>query len=283
MGEDIRELIVEDDLFDPFDEEGEEPEPDEQPLIGAPLDDEQAEKLPVLDLRTPRQRIEDLMEQMPGQRRTILRMIDYCREERSVSEMDERYAQLHEYSYSVYSAVIFRELLEEAGAIRYIPAEGEIGQEAASGSAKGSEGVEGNPAKAAAQPEGVVREVYFDGEEEVEFEFLEIADNPAGTWVATEDGLTVVDAQDDFKKVQDLLGKEPQYLPVYRQILDYCRESARSAKDVDALVANEPLLQEPRRFAGYFIGRLEREGALEWRGGWIATDVGCAILTSIAA
>ena len=131
-------------------------------------------------------------------------------------------------------------------------------------------------ATGAADAEPVLRsEQYFDGEETVELEFLEVADERPGLWVATPEGLEVVDEQDDAGEIRKLLAAEPQYLDIYHQILDFCcEEGGRSAKEIDRLVNDSPLLEEPRRYSGYFVGRLERKGALEWRGGWCTTQVG---------
>ena len=118
-------------------------------------------------------------------------------------------------------------------------------------------------------------EEYFDGQETVELEFLEVADERPGLWVATPEGREVVDEQDDAGEIRKLLAAEPQYLDIYHQILDFCcEEGGRSAKEIDRLVNDSPLLEEPRRYSGYFVGRLERKGALEWRGGWCTTQVG---------
>lgn len=272
METDIRELLTEDDLFDPFAEEDEGPVPDDAPLIGAAMGAEEAAPgaaaAAAVDERPAQERFEALMASMPGQRRTLLALVDWCRQPKTGAEMDARTEELLEYSFSVYSPVVFRELLERAGAIRYVPLD-----DPGTG--------EGGAAGAAPQ---VVAEQYFDGEEEVEIEFLEVAEERPGLWEATPEGLEVVDAQDDEGAIRELLGKEPQYLDIYHQILDFCCEpGGRSAKEVDRLVNDSPLLQEPRRYSGYFVGRLERKGALQWQGGWCTTAAGRAMIEEAAA
>lgn len=273
--------------------------------MGAPLDEADvapavAEAGDALDERTPQERFEDLMASMPGQRRTLLALVDYCREPKTGAEMDARTEELLQYGFSVYSPVVFRELLEQAGAIRYVPLdEPAVGEGAAAGepvdgaSAAGAQDAAsagaagGQPAvgaDAADAQANVVTERYFDGEEEVEIDFLEVPEERPGLWQATDEGLSVVDAQDDEGAIRELLGKEPVYLDIYHQILDFCcEEGGRSAKEIDRLVNDSPLLEEPRRYSGYFVGRLERKGALEWRGGWCTTEAGKAMIAEAVA
>lgn len=292
MEADVRDLFDEDALFDPF-EDGPDGDFDSeaaaQVTVGAPLTAEEAAPkaaaAPAVDTRTAQERFRDLLKETPGQRRVMLALVDYAREPKTGVEMDARTEDLLRYGFSVYSPVIFRELLEEAGALRYVLLDDE-GSEVAADEAAGvadaqAEAGAGGPGVAdagagAAYGAPVLRsEDYFDGEETVELEFLEVADERPGLWVATPEGLEVVDEQDDAGEIRKLLAAEPQYLDIYHQILDYCcEEGGRSAKEIDRLVNDSPLLEEPRRYSGYFVGRLERKGALEWRGGWCATQVG---------
>ncbi len=292
MEADVRDLFDDDALFDPFEDgpDGDfDPEAAAQVTVGAPLTAEEAAPkaaaAPAVDTRTAQERFRDLLKETPGQRRVMLALVDYAREPKTGAEMDARTEDLLRYGFSVYSPVIFRELLEEAGALRYVLLDDE-GSEVAADEAAGvadaqAEAGTGGPgvvdaATGTAYGAPVLRsEDYFDGEETVELEFLEVADERPGLWVATPEGLEVVDEQDDAGEIRKLLAAEPQYLDIYHQILDYCcEEGGRSAKEIDRLVNDSPLLEEPRRYSGYFVGRLERKGALEWRGGWCTTQVG---------
>lgn len=301
MEADVRDLFDEDALFDPF-EDGPDGDFDSeaaaQVTVGAPLTAEEAAPkaaaAPAVDTRTAQERFRDLLKETPGQRRVMLALVDYAREPKTGAEMDARTEELLRYGFSVYSPVIFRELLEEAGALRYVLLDDE-GNEAAADEAAGvadaqAEAGAGGPGVAdagagAAYGAPVLRsEDYFDGEETVELEFLEVADERPGLWVATPEGLEVVDEQDDAGEIRKLLAAEPQYLDIYHQILDYCcEEGGRSAKEIDRLVNDSPLLEEPRRYSGYFVGRLERKGALEWRGGWCTTQVGRGMIDEAVA
>lgn len=331
MDDDIRDLIA-DDLFDPFeDDEGDtrntaggnvfasaalDGAEGEGGIVGEPLppnDDET--KKPLL---SPEERIARLLEEMPGQKRLLLRLVDYCREAKSGEDMDAFTFGLKENCYSVYSPVVLRELLEEAGAIEYLPADGEREEMPCAGGTSPVEGVshaeeairsedvldaqetlaaDGDALGVTAAPfvdggvlipidESKVRhESLVENGEEMTLSFLEIEETKPGLWVATEAGCAAVDGIDDVSATRELLEKEPRYLDIYHQILDFCaqEEYGRSSKEIDNLVNDSPLLQEPRRYSGYFVSRLERQGALEWRSGWCVTDAGREIIEEAAA
>lgn len=310
MDKDIRDLLLDDDLFDPFDDEDEGEavevvsEDGSDDLIGAPLEERPQEEAPALP---PEERIAKLLEEVPGQKRLMLRLVDYCREPKTGVEMDAYTEELQEHCYSVYSPVVLRELLEGAGAIEYLTDEDP--QDAAAETVAASEtgASEGETAvlpAAAAEASAdavdpfacgallvpideakVCHDVMVEGDEEVVLDFLEVEERQPGVWVATAAGCAAVDAVDDVADTKELLGKEPQYLDIYHQILDYCAEEkyGRSAKEIDNLVNDSPLLQEPRRYSGYFVSRLERQGALEWQGGWCITKAGQAVIEDYEA
>lgn len=269
MDKDIRELVFDEELFDPFeeDDDSKEPVPDEgdDNGIGAPME-EPFPVDPAADERPAAERIADLLASMPGQRRTLLRVIDFCRDEKSAEEIDDYIAGLKKHCYSIYSPVVFRELLEQAGALAY-------------------EGVRpdadaADEGDAAPSDEGALQsEVLVDGDVEVPLEYREIDEVEPGRWHATEEGLAVVDAQDDEGATVRLIADEPQYEGIYDKILAFCRcEGGRLSQEIDRLVNDEEVLQEPRRYAGYFVGHLERKGALEWKEGWVTTEAGASYL-----
>ena len=314
MDNDIRDLLAED-VFDPF---GDEEENELENVIGTSLvqeendeleDDSDANGEPTVEELPAEERIHNLLEKMPGQKRLMLRLIAYCEEQKSGAEMDEYTEKLKEDCYSVYSPVVFRELLEGAGAIEYIPDESE--EESEEESEKESENldVQGNGEQPDAlgeckQPgvlgeceqssnaftqggvlipideEKVQHESLVEDGQELTLDYLEIEETKPGFWVATAAGLDAVAQLDDFGSTVELLQKEPRYLDVYHQILDFCAQEklGRSSKEIDNLVNDSPLLQEPRRYSGYFVSRLERQGALEWHSGWCITDAGKAVL-----
>lgn len=317
MDIDIRDMFADDDLFDPFEEEEEvqaevtAAAADEEGVVPAPVELPKAADKPALP---PEERIANLLKEMPGQKKLLLRLIDRCREPKTGEEMDEYTLELQRHCYSVYSPVILRELLEEAGAIEYIPmedggeGEGE-GAEAADASdvilGEAPQGAESKDLPAAetyapkpdeytpveggvlvaADESKVKHEQLIEGDTEMVLDYLEVEEAKPGFWQATAAGVAAVDAVDSKKNTEKLLAREPQYLDIYHQILDFCAQEqyGRSSKEIDNLVNDSPLLEKPRRYSGYFVSRLEREGALEWMGGWCITDTGRAVMEEYAA
>ena len=345
MDNDIRDLLA-DDMFDPFEDEEDEDRgtaaefgaeqtigrsPDEfDQVVGAPLQPKE-EKADIPQLPAE-ERIAQLLDRMPGQKRLLLRLIAFCQEQKSGVEMDEYTETLKQDCYSVYSPVVMRELLEQAGAIEYVPAEGEGGagtEEHAEGAGNAGEdaaatetafiasaNVAGDAANDAASlasapaaaeenesiaafaavplVEGgvlvsvdeskVQHETLMEDGRELMLDYLEIEEKKPGFWVATPAGQAAVAQLDDVGATRRLLEKEPIYLDIYHQILDFCaqEEYGRSSKEIDNLVNNSPLLQEPRRYSGYFVSRLERQGALEWHSGWCITEAGRLVLQECA-
>ena len=314
MDNDIRDLLAED-VFDPF---GDEEENELENVIGTSLvqeendeleDDSDANGEPTVEELPAEERIHNLLEKMPGQKRLMLRLIAYCEEQKSGAEMDEYTEKLKEDCYSVYSPVVFRELLEGAGAIEYIPDESEEENKEENEMESENLDVQGNDEQLDAlgeckQPgvlgeceqssnvftqsgvlisideEKVQHESLVEDGQELTLDYLEIEETKPGFWVATAAGLDAVAQLDDFGSTVELLQKEPRYLDIYHQILDFCAQEklGRSSKEIDNLVNDSPLLQEPRRYSGYFVSRLERQGALEWHSGWCITDAGKAVL-----
>ena len=306
MDVDIRDMFADDDLFDPFEDEkeGEEVDvkaiaADEDRVVPAPVEFPAAVEKPELP---PEERIANLLREMPGQKQLLLRLVDHCREAKTGEEMDAFTLDLQRYCYSVYTPVVLRELLEEAGAIEYIPVdepeadegdEGDIDERPAAATeepapiyapAAGEEPVVEGGVLIAIDGAKVKHETLMEGDTEMVLDYLEVEEAKPGLWQATAAGIAAVDAVDSLANTRELLAKEPQYLDIYHQILAFCAEEqyGRSSKEIDNLVNDSPLLEKPRRYSGYFVSRLERQGALEWKGGWCVTDVGRTIIEESA-
>jgi hypothetical protein len=108
-----------------------------------------------------------------------------------------------------------------------------------------------------------------------QIEYLEVTKRPEGLWVSTAAALAVYDGMDYASELQGILDEEPEYLEIFIRILEYCVEVPRTKPQLDDLVDDDPiLLGPPRRYSGYFIDQLDRCNALEWRGGWVCTELG---------
>lgn len=218
----------------------------------------EAEQLaPARPLEPARERIARLLDEMPGQRRVLMGIVDFCREERTAEEVDERVAELKSHAYSVYEPVTLRELLEGAGALVYEGQDRDGGQDAAE----------------------VHTETVSVSEEEYAMGFLEVAPTQPGVWRATEEGLAAVAENADAVRTAQLLADEPQYREVYLSMIEAVADGRpHTAKEMDERFNDLPQLQQPRRYAGFFTSHLEKSGAIEWAGGWVATEAGRALV-----
>lgn len=105
---------------------------------------------------------------------------------------------------------------------------------------------------------------------------------PAFSYLATDEGLAVVDAQDPEGDRLRFLEEGERYHPVYRLVLQACgAEGGATKKAIDALVDHHPLCKEPRRYSGFFVKGLEGIDAIAFDGAWKTTEVGRDILVQI--
>lgn len=203
------------------------------------------------------QRIAKLLDEMPGQRRVLLGIVEFCEQPRTAEQVDARVEELKRGAFSVYEPVTLRELLEQAGALAYDGEDREGGQGA----------------------QELHTEQVSISDEEQSVEFLEVEPAKAGLWRATPEGLQAAAENADAVRIAQLLEEQPQYVSVYLDMIRVASDGcAHSAKDMDARFNDAPELQQPRRYAGFFTAHLERSGAIEWNGGWVATPAGRAVL-----
>ncbi|MFR7737074.1 MAG: hypothetical protein ACLU0V_05585, partial [Eggerthella lenta] len=102
-----------------------------------------------------------------------------------------------------------------------------------------------------------------------------------GVWAITEAGVAYLDSDPIGAKAQALLAKDAVYLPVYRALLEFAAECPRDKSAIDAVIDPHPLVQNPRLFAGYFLGELERIDAMEWADAWHVTERGLDLLEAL--
>ena len=178
----------------------------------------------------------------------ILRTVELCREPRTMSELAAEVDAEFPNEVSVYTAAQLVQLLERAG---------------------GVERVEDEAPADAGEPL-----VDADG-------FMVVTPAPPVRYVATQAGLDAAEARVSEAAIIAMLQEEPQYLPLYERIFSMCsREGGCPVKELDAAIDHDPLCVEPRRFCGYFLGKLERLGALEWNTVWTVSALGTQVMAS---
>lgn len=241
-----------DDDFDPLADlelagEEEQPETDYLP----PIPDAELSRVPERVELSFEERIDKLLKGIPGQQFRILRAVEFCAGEprgmdEVVADMDEAYPT----KTSVYDASQIVQLLVRAGALERLESDGEPGRTVAE--ANGAAG-----------------------------DYLEVTPAPPAVFRATQAGLDAVAARKGEQIVIQKITEEKRYLPLYERFFALAgREGGCSTKELDQAIDHDPLCEEPRRFCGYFLGRLEETGAVRWRDAWTVTDLGRAVLDS---
>lgn len=207
---------------------------------------------PDLALPAP-ERIEKLMTSMNSTSRTLRSIIAFCVEPQAVADVNAHVDEQQKNHFSVYSAATLCGLLERAGAIT---------REDESGTPIGDED---------AQP-GIVVE---DG-----VEYLEAPAAKPSFWHATPDGLAALEGPDVSEQLAALIACAPSYEHIYRKALSLCSDDVgASMKKLSDAIDDDPAVQDPRRYASYFVDKLEACEAIEWfDGAWHTTETGIKAL-----
>jgi hypothetical protein len=239
------------DDYDPLMDDLAEEEGEELKLIGNPEVLKMGISEPENDTRSPRERVSGLIDSLKPHKNILFGLIDFCRKPQTAEAVDVRLSELTRFQYCVYDGVELRRLLQEAGGLEYLePATDETDE-----------------AETRTQVE----------KDDKGREYLVIRKRREGLWLSAAAAVELLNEQDANRDFQLLIQAEPRYFDVYRQIIEYCR-LPKTVKEIDALINGHPLLKEPRRYSGYFIERLEKNGGLEWRGNWVSTPLGMSLL-----
>jgi hypothetical protein len=237
---------LEADSFDKVDESGGQQGPDTrfnaQALYAAPTADLPASK-----------RIQQLFDTLAPRRRILLGILNFLDSAKHADALHEQVTELQRHDHSVYSGYDLSLLLHEAGAIQKVNADASPFDEAAE-----------------QQPDII----------EIEgIKFFKPTDGKQVFWLITSAGQDYLSADDPYGRLAELLRAEPQYQPIYRQLLEFCtREQGRRATEIADMIGNDPLLQKPWRHFSFFVKNLEDCGALIWLDKWQTTDLGAKAL-----
>lgn len=273
--------------FDPlapiaFDEPGDGEEKDyyeeQVPPIAASSEEAAARRAahPTPQLTRP-QAIAKAFKGMPGQKKLLIHVVDYCREERTDEEIVAEILKFEHGAVNTYAPETIVSILARCGAL-----------EQTNGGAEedGADGDEDVAVSAVPTPVAVedrAGESGVDGDlpdvEADDGECLQVEVPEPARYIATEDGLAVVAQEDPARRFEEFMEANAVYAPIFRTILENCdREGGCSKKEVDALVDHDPLCREPRRFSGYFIDKLEEAEAIAFEGSWRTTEAGRLML-----
>ena len=249
------DVFVIDDDFDPLadlsldDGERDDAEADYLP----PIPDADKSVVPPVVPLSPAERIEKLLAGIPGQQFRLLHAVGFCDEPKTMDEIVADLDAAYPNTTSVYGSAQVVQLLERDGALERIVE----GADEAAGSADTS---------APAEDEG---------------DFISVTPAPPSRYVATQAGLDAIAAHVNENLVVEKIVEDERYLPIFQRVMEMCaREGGCPTKELDQAVDADPLCQEPRRFCGFFRGKLEETGAIEWRDAWTITDLGRSVLAS---
>ena len=104
-------------------------------------------------------------------------------------------------------------------------------------------------------------------------------ENEPSLWVTTEAGVCAFEKEASEDKLEALFMSDPTYKTIYLMVLNFCKE-AKSRMEIEAHLANQPLLENPKLYASYFIDTLEVAGGLIWNGAWMTTQKAYAKLSA---
>lgn len=243
------------DSFDPaaemgFDEEYVEYVP--------PIEKPEDYDAPRVEVEVPaEERIAATFAGMPGNEKLLLHVIDFCREGRESEEVHDEIVRFVGAGVCTYAPEVVCANLVNAGALAIVADEAEEADAEAAGAAAEETGAPAVETEAVGAP-------------------------PAFAYLATDEGLAVVDAQDPEGDRLRFLEEGERYHPVYWLVLQACgAEGGATKKAIDALVDHHPLCKEPRRYSGFFVKGLEGIDAIAFDGAWKTTEVGRDILVQI--
>ena len=240
------------------------------------------------------ERLAKLVDTMPGQTKMLMRILDFCRERRSVEEVLAAVAGWQKLNFSVYEPAVLCGLLEKAGGLDHVnedgtpyvqPDEGSTSSTTLEDAQDATDEKSADQAGAAPAGESELGEGP-EGEEPSDEDFDDSCAEPEpqrpSFWVTTQDGLDLVAEHNPRAHVAQMLEDEAYYMPVYRELLEKLADGPMTKKEIDVIVRANPASESPRRLGGYFVDRLERIEAIEWTGAWSITEIGRELLDNEA-
>lgn len=207
-----------------------------------------------MDGKVAEERIEALYKRLQGSRRFLDAILEFCRQERTEEEVAEEFARLRKREFCIYGADVLCGHLLEAGGLEKVGGAAEEGRQPDT-----------------VQVEGV--------------EYLDAA--PSAEQVArlrtTEAGLAALCDECDLGRFEAVLTEDEAYTDIYRMLLDCCaNDGGATVKQLGDAVDAEPVLQQPRLYAQYFLEKMADCDLVEWGGSaWCITELGLAAAQSL--
>lgn len=186
--------------------------------------------------------------QMTQQRSILMGILEFCKDGPLVDDVFDKVDELTVYQPCVYTAYDFCAILEEHGGLEKLDDAGEPYDENAI-----EPSIKEDDAGA----------LYYE------------ASDPADLhWQTTSVGERILDDDDPLSRAEGFFADDEDLVPIYKQIMKMCRGEGATLEEINNAVNDDELLQDPRVYAPFFIDRLEKCDAIEWKGVWLLTDVG---------
>ena len=231
------------------------PDPDRVPQIPDVIDRE----APGYAERPAEERTRELFSYMHPHRQVLLGVLRAAQSPISNADIADVITELRAHKFSVYSPANICTMLETAGALDRVVADGTPYEEF-------------EP-----QPNIVV----IDGEE-----YWEPVEAPEPYWTITDAGTAQLESNDPMDRLDRTFQREGKYLRIWKKVLEMgTAENAPSMSDFSAAIDSDPLIAEPRVFfVQHFVEQMERCEAISWQGdGWHTTEFGQRALAELLA
>lgn len=188
--------------------------------------------------------LEKLLDEMPAQAPLLRRIVETCRTQRPVAEVNA-FVRAHQGAHEVYDGPVLCRLLEQAGALEHVVPEGPR------------------------QAEEVM---------EAGCLFLRAARPVQTFWRTTPEALIWLDSFDPAVPIRALRDAESQVWPLYLHVLAYVgtHGGCVQAEVETDLETFEPYREMRSRVTcAHILDKAQRAGAIEWEdGGWVLTQAG---------
>lgn len=189
------------------------------------------------------ERLATLISDMAPYKSQLLNIVTFCEEEKTAEEIDEMLKPLREHRVCTYSPINLRTMLVSTGAL-----------------------------------------IYNDNDEEAE----EVTDENGNlvlpeetatpTWLATEEALAFCASLNPYADLVEALVTDNDYINAYVQVLQLCSGEGCKVSTIEHTLNDSGILEGSVKQPGYFVGKLEDLGAIEWKGAWQITPLGLQYL-----
>ena len=228
---------------------------DDEPVLNEA--DSRSLKLDAPD-QSAAERLADLLDHMKAYQRQLLTIIEYCKDPRELEDISARISEMQKHAASVFAPESLCGLLERAGGLVRLDAEGNLF----------------DPAQIEPQEVAVDGAIYYEIPEE----------NPRSFYQSTSDALALLEQDDRAEHIDALLEERRDFLFVVQTILELASaEGGTQIKDIENSVLPDARFTGSKWRPNSFLNKLEEADAVAWDGSWKTTEYGRELLASIAS